>query len=189
MALKVTVKLESRLFQQTAFRKDLEQAVTRAAFALEGEAKVRVQQGNKSGRTYRRGPITAIVGAKRAKEFTLLGLKRARDHGPFKGKNQAKFVVGFKLHRASAPGESPASDSSHLANSIRAKPAKSDQRGVHAQLEVSAAYGLPLEEGAKGTGKKRTGRIAPRPFIAPSLEKIAPEFLANVEQLVAQAVR
>lgn len=183
MALKVTVKLESRLFQQEAFRQDLQQLLTKAAFALEAGAKERIQQGVKSGRTYRRRAIVRVVGVKKAKEFTLLGLKRAR------GGSQSKFVVGFKLHRASAPGESPASETSHLANSIRAKPAKADNAGVRSEVIVGAAYGQGLEEGASGTGRSRTGRILARPFLAPALEEIRPDFLRDVDQVVAKAVR
>jgi hypothetical protein len=183
MALKVTVRLESRLFQREAFRGDLQQVVTKAAFALEAEAKLRIQQGPKTGRAYARRAITRVVGVKRAKELSGLGFKRAR------GGNSAKFVVGFRIHRASAPGESPASDSTHLANSIRAKQATSDARGVHAEMIVGANYGQALEEGASGTGKSRTGRIEARPYVAPALEKITPDFLSDVQSLVEKSTQ
>jgi len=183
MALKVTVKLESRLFQQGAIRSDLQQAVTRAAFGVEKAAKIRVQQGPKTGRTYRRRAIVKIVGAKQARELTRLGFKPARADAPH------KMVVGFRFHRASAPGESPASDSSNLANSIRAKPAKIGADGVSGEVTVGAGYGQGLEEGADGTGKNRTGRIAARPYLAPALKDEEAAFVADVDQVLANAVR
>ena len=183
MPLKVTLKLESRLFQQELVRRDLQQAVTRAAFGVEANAKVRIQQGPKTGRTYRRRPIVKVVGAKQARELTRLGFKPARADAPH------KLVVGFKIHRASAPGESPASDSTNLANSIKGKEAKVTAAGIAGEVIVGAAYGQGLEEGATGTGKKRTGRIEARPYLAPALDHERTTFLADVDQVIANAVR
>ena len=183
MALKVTLKLESRLFQAEAFRRDLQQVVTRAAFGVEANAKVRIQQGAKTGRTYRRRAIVKVVGAKQARELTRLGFKPARADAPH------KMIVGYRIHRASAPGESPASDSTNLANSIQAKPATVTAIGVAGEVRVVAAYGEALETGASGTGRKRTGRIAARPYLAPALSQEESKFVADVDQAVANAVR
>lgn len=172
--VRVRVRLESGLFKQAAFRNSLRRVVTRSAFALEADAKIRIQQGPKTGRVYRRGSIEKVVGARTAKQ---LGLSR----GGTTRSGRQRFVVGSKFHRASAPGQSPASDTTNLANSIVAKPAQSDARGTHSLVTVNANYGAILEHSG--------GYIAKRPFIAPSIKKERPKFLAAVDQLLVVAVK
>ena len=76
---------------------------------------------------------------------------------------------GGKFHQASAPGESPATDLGHLVNSIVA-----DTQHARTQLlgevTVGAEYGSHLEFG--------TVKMAPRPFLAPSIDEIRPAFEA-----------
>jgi HK97 gp10 family phage protein len=70
------------------------------------------------------------------------------------------YNVGNKLHRSSAPGQAPASDSGALANSIKHKKIKNNEFDV----TISSNYAIFLEFG--------TSRIQPRPFIRPGIEKI-----------------
>lgn len=172
MSVRVTVRLESGLFQQAAFRRSLVQIVTRFAFAVESTMKISIQQGSKTGRIYRRGAIKKVVGARTANS---LGLRKAET-----AKGRQKFVVGFGFHRASAPGQAPASDSTHLVNSIKAERATSDARGIHALITVNAKYAAILEHGG--------GYMAARPFVAPAAKKNEPKFQAAVAGLVARAV-
>lgn len=176
--VRVTKRLESGLFNQAAFRRSLIREVTHWSFALEADMKIRIQQGAKTGRVYRRGPIHKMVGARKAREFQAMGLKRSKDFGPFR-KGQQKFVIGFGFHRASAPGQSPASDSSNLVNSIKGERAVVDARGVHALVSINARYAAILEHGG--------GYVAPRPFRAPALRKIDPKFQRGIDALVARA--
>lgn len=166
--IRVHVKLESGLFNQAAFRRSLQQVVTRFTFALESTVKISIQQGPKTGRVYQRRAIRKRVGAKTAQQ---LGLRRSA----------GKFIVGFGFHRASAPGQPPASDTGNLVNSVKGEAATIDARGVHAKLRVNANYGQFLEEG--------TDRMAKRPYIAPAIRKEQPKFIRAVNNVVAQAVR
>jgi len=134
----VTLKLESSIFNQPLFRSQVRTLVTKAALGVEAAAKISIQQSPKTGRIYRRRSILKAVGARQAKAFSAMGLRRA--------KGTSKFIVGAGFHRASAPGEPPATDSSHLANSIVAKPATVDATGIRAEVTVNARYGLMLEQ-------------------------------------------
>ncbi|MBA3243023.1 MAG: hypothetical protein H0T60_17525 [Acidobacteria bacterium] len=165
MAIKVTARLNSRVFQAGALTQALKGVVSRTALEIEREAKLRVKSGPKTGRTYRRGSIKKAVGAKRAREFGQLGLRQSRT-------KPGSFVTGYFFHRASAPGESPADDTGFLANSIRATPAKVDSGGVRAQVIVGARYGRRLEEEMN------------RPYLKPSVEKVRPRFVADVDATI-----
>jgi hypothetical protein len=167
MATKITVNLSSPIFQPGALRQKLTEVVNRTAQSLEGDAKLRVKLGSKTGRTYRRKSIKKVVGAKRAAEFGQLGLRQSRI-------KPGAFVTGYFFHRASAPGESPADDTGFLANSIRATPAQVDANGVRAAVAVGAKYGRRLEEEMN------------RPYLRPAIEKARPQFLADVIQAVEE---
>ncbi len=166
MALKTTVRLGSRIFQQGALRQELTEVVSRTALEVEADVKLRIKQGAKSGRTYRRASIKRVVGEKKAREFKQMGLRRAR------GANAAQFVVGYRIHRASAAGESPADDTGHLANSIRATPARIEGQQVRADVTAGAFYARRLEDELN------------RPFFKPAVEKARPQFVADVNDAV-----
>lgn len=172
MPINVTVKLRSGIFQPGTLRRELKAAVNRTALAIEAEAKLRIKQGPKTGRAYRRASIKRAVGAKREREFRGRGLRHSRTPGA-----EGKFVVGYTIHRASASGESPADDTGHLANSIRATPAQADERGVRASVIVGANYGRRLEEEMN------------RPYLAPAVEQAAPQFFADVNAAVAGTLK
>lgn len=71
---------------------------------------------------------------------------------------------GGKPHRASAPGEPPASDTGTLVNSIQTRHVAE----LESQVVVGAEYGAELEYGRV--------RVAPRPFVRPAARKIAEPF-------------
>lgn len=71
------------------------------------------------------------------------------------------------LHRASAPGESPAPDTRALRGSVFIE---RTERGV--RVGVGMAYGAALEFGTTRAGKSRNVVILPRPFMRPSLEAV-----------------
>lgn len=75
-------------------------------------------------------------------------------------KSGNSYKRGDKVHIASAPGESPASDSGNLNNTIMPMLTANDLQG-----EITLAdYGLYLEFG--------TSKLPSRPFVIPSLEEI-----------------
>lgn len=108
----------------------------------------------KHGRLYRKAPITRTRSRK--------GVK-------------TKVVVGYKVHRASAPGESPAVDLGNLRAGIFADRLGS---GPSAIVGVPAEYGVPLEFGTRDIRK--------RPFIRPALDAIQPAFEADMRNLEAE---
>ena len=76
---------------------------------------------------------------------------------------------GGKSHRASAPGEAPATDTGLLVNSIRS----ASEQGLTWRVSASARYAALLELGSR--------RVAPRPFLAPALESVKASFLKAIE--------
>ena len=77
----------------------------------------------------------------------------------------------YGAHQASAPGESPAIDTSNLANSIGTEAMGGASHMVYAGTE----YALSLEFGSP--------RIAPRPFLGPAASQEEPEFLRDMANL------
>lgn len=96
------------------------------------------------------------------------GVRRAINRGAAKveGTARKKIMRGQKTgrvygkHRASAPGEPPASDTGNLQTSIDID---IDTDGMGASVIAVAAYAAMLEFG--------TSKMAPRPFLHPSLEE------------------
>jgi len=77
----------------------------------------------------------------------------------------------YGAHQASAPGESPAIDTSNLANSIGTEAMGGASHMVYAGTE----YALSLEFGSP--------RVAPRPFLGPAASQEEPEFLRDMADL------
>jgi phage gpG-like protein len=77
-------------------------------------------------------------------------------------------------HRASAPGEMPAVDTSHLSNSIQVERMPD---GVSAAVFTNAEYAEVLEFGG--------ARTEARPFMQPAADDEIPGFEAEVNRLLA----
>jgi HK97 gp10 family phage protein len=106
---------------------------------VEKEAKQSILEGNKSGRTYKRGNV---------------------------------------VHRASAPGEAPASDTGRLVNSIN-----TEVSGLEATVKAGGGivtYAKHLEHG--------TRHIAARPFMFPALEKSKAFIRTRFEQALSKTI-
>lgn len=81
-------------------------------------------------------------------------------------------------HKASAPGEPPATDTGHLVNSITTKYNPSELSG---QVIVGAGYGPYLEFG--------TATMEPRPFLRPALEKASPKFASGLSAAIQKVTK
>jgi len=129
--------------------------VARAAIAVQNEMRRAVLKGPASGRAYRRGTIG-------------------------KTKRGAK---GYKFHRASAPGEAPATDSGNLASHINHVFTSrfSARAGV-----FNVPYASRLEFGGRD---KRGVYIAPRPYLRPALKKQGPKYIEAIKKSVQEALR
>lgn len=68
-----------------------------------------------------------------------------------------------RSHRASAPGEAPASDTGRLLGSLNTE-TRRERDAVVGVVSATAEYALPLELG--------TEKIAARPFMVPSLSEM-----------------
>lgn len=77
----------------------------------------------------------------------------------------------YGKHRASAPGEPPATDTGDLISSIR-----SSIQPTEATIVADEKYAIWLEAG--------TSKMKPRPFFDPTVEKFAPTFAEDLQTLV-----
>lgn len=82
-----------------------------------------------------------------------------------------------RTHRASAPGQPPATDTGRLAGSIRAIESGSPQATVEAQVD----YAIHLEFG--------TRRMAARPFMTPAVESNRERYERGLRELTRKAAR
>ena len=85
-------------------------------------------------------------------------------------------------HRASAPGEAPATDFGVLVGSISTSPS-SDPTEAEARVIVTAEQGAALEFG------REDGSIAARPFIRPAADRIEKGFAQRVSKAVQAGAR
>lgn len=186
--MKSVLTLNNPLWRTQARRAILDKAVQQSGAQLESLIKQKILTGTKSGRLYRRGAIKRKI-AKRDLDF--FRSNRRVFKRTFTGLYLEKTTVGYNIHRASAPGESPASDSGALANSVRAK-----RRGVMSvRVATALAYAAALDNGATINGRSKRTRIAgpfrnrvirPRPFFAVTVEEFSPVFKQNLREAIAE---
>lgn len=100
---------------------------------------------------------------------------RSVQRGPKTGKVYEK-INPRRTHRASAPGQPPATDTGRLANSLKA-----DIQGIRATVFTNLEYAPFLEFG--------TRTIEPRPFLFPALEKERPAWNRRLNAIVDQAAK
>lgn len=98
---------------------------------------------------------------------------RAIQGGPKTGKQYRKYAPK-RMHRASAPGQAPATDTGRLASSIVA-----DITGLTAEVSADVQYAAPLEFG--------TVNMEPRPFLEPALESERSKFEQRLLKLSDEA--
>jgi hypothetical protein len=92
--------------------------------------------------------------------------------GPRSGRLYLKRDYRGKIvHKASAPGEPPATDTGNLANSIGSRMTGRTE----GEVTVTAEYAAALELGS--------AHIAPRPFFAPAVKAEWPGFLAAMKAI------
>ncbi len=98
------------------------------------------------------------------------------------------------FHQASAPGESPASDTGKLAQSGRTR---FDTVNIIGEAIFSTAYAAALEFGTAHTVQAPFGNqnaknafivIKPRPYARVSLEEERPKIIKNIEKLIKRAI-
>ena len=119
-------------------------------------------------RAYGEQARRAVGEAVRATGLEVRGdIQRAILRGPKTGRT---YLRGSVSHRASAPGQPPASDTGTLASSI----VYAVTGQLSAKVETRLPYGAMLEFG--------TQRIEPRPSWTPAVERAGPRLQDRVER-------
>ena len=118
--------------------------------------------------------VRAVV---RATAMRVEGTAKERIQRPPKTGRLYRTYNKRKLHRASAPGESPATDSGTLASRVFHEV---QTGGFEASVFSDVDYAGYLEFG--------TRRMAPRPYLAPALREYADSFLRDLDLAVAGAL-
>lgn len=117
--------------------------------------------------------LNAVV---RGFAFTVEANAKASLLGPRSGNI---YERGTKTHRASAPGEPPATDTNNLRENIASRPVSASVWEVFVRDEAS--YGIALELGAPSR------KLARRPFMEPALRAVGPAFQAAIKRIVEAA--
>jgi len=143
---------------------EINKAVYASAQKVSTEAKKSILDGNKSGRIDNRRRSGSVIGT--AVNFNN-GVVAAE--GSFRG--------GF--HRASAPGEAPASDTGRLVNSINSY-AVGNGEAISVAGRGTVKYATMLEFG--------TSKMAARPFMFPALEKSKAWISARIQDAVRRGI-
>ena len=99
---------------------------------------------------------------------------RSIQSGAKSGKTYKRYNP-TRTHKASAPGEAPASDTGFLVSNIRVK----EQKDV-VQVRSEASYSKFLEYG--------TSKMLPRPFMFPASEKSKPKIAEVLFQKIKQSL-
>lgn len=146
--------------------KELQKSARAATYLTAQEARatmIALMRQPKHGRMYRRGR----VGKRMSKGYRAAGL---RSYMTAKGNEMA--IVGYKTHQASAPGEAPAIDRGHLANSIQVKYTGPMQSAVYSNSEYAAAqeFGRPEIN------------LAARPYMRPAVSAVRDFFFNKMNE-------
>lgn len=105
----------------------------------------------------------------------ITDVRKAIQGPPKTGREYARGVNNDKVHRASAPGEAPATDTGALVNSIYNESRGKYSRAIGSRLD----YAYYLEFG--------TFKMAKRPSWIPAVERAIPKMLKRVEIAIAKA--
>ena len=105
----------------------------------------------------------------------LTDVRKAIQGPPKTGREYPRGKNGDKIHRASAPGEAPATDTGALASSTYHTPVNPLTAAIGSRLD----YAFYLEFG--------TFKMEKRPSWVPAVERAAPRLQKRIERIIAQA--
>ena len=118
----------------------------------------------------------AFEGLQDGADIVVNHAKRLVAKGPKTGRTYKKYRPK-RTHRASAPGEAPATDTGRLLNSIRARTAK---KKLTIEVMAGTKYARWLEYG--------TRRIKPRPFLRRALREKRVEVTEIVQDYIRETI-
>lgn len=120
--------------------------------------------------------VDQVETAMRATAIEVLTDVRKAIQGPPKtGREYPRGANGDKIHRASAPGEAPATDTGALVSSTYFTKVDAMTSAIGSRLE----YAFHLEFG--------TLKMEPRPSWVPAAERAAPRLDKRLRRIIAQA--
>lgn len=161
--MRLSVRVDSNRFAELRrmFESEAARIVLQTGTVIERDSK-QSMRGPKHGNVYHRGAVKKSyrAGSKHLKKYA--GKKAVFSGG------RVSVTVGYKLHRASAPGEAPAIDYGKLVNSIEMVFQRPLLRSI---VFATAAYAIRLEKNLN------------RPFMRPAAENAWPDFLARMKKL------
>lgn len=105
----------------------------------------------------------------------LTDVRKAIQGPPKTGREYPRGKNGSKMHRASAPGQAPATDTGALVSSTYITKVDDLTTAIGSRLE----YAFYLEFG--------TFKMAKRPSWVPAAEKASPRLQKRIERVIAQA--
>jgi hypothetical protein len=105
----------------------------------------------------------------------LTDVRRAIQGPPKTGREYPRGANGDKIHRASAPGEAPATDTGALVSSTYLSRIDADTQAIGSRLD----YAFYLEFG--------TLKMEPRPSWVPAAERAAPRLEKRLRRVIAEA--
>lgn len=139
-----------------------DKVVRATAFEIDRHIKAGMR-GPKTGRSYRRGSIKRT-----GKALAGMGLRTVTT-----ASGKKYYIVGAKLHRASAPGESPAIDTGAYANSWFVRTLGK----MRAIVGTNAEQGRALEYGAPRRN------LLPRPHLRPAVDASRDTFIQRMRAI------
>lgn len=157
IAAKVTYNHIPQIAEQIGPRMGV--VVRKTVLFIERRSK-ELMEGPKSGRVYTRGAITRSAKGRQGKGLIAQGARSRK----------GRVTVGYKYHRASAPGEAPAVDTGVLRGSIQGEMTGRTSGIVFTNL----VYSWVLEFGGR--------RIKARPFFKPASAEGGDFFLQMAQQ-------
>lgn len=167
--MKSVLKLNNPLWRTPERRLILDRAVQQSGAELESRIKQKILSGPKTGRVYRRAAIKKKIARR---DLGFYRSNRQIFRRTFTTLFNEKTTVGYQFHRASKRGESPASDTGGLVNSIRA--VKLGYMSV--RVASSKRYALALD----------SPRGLDRPFFAATVIEYKPIFKQNILEAIRE---
>lgn len=157
--MKIALTISSKIFDDAQVRAILSAVVRTAKLDLESDIKTNLQINAQkaAGKTYRRGRITKAA-SKITKAINLRHFVTA--------KGNERAIIGYKFHRASAKGQSPATDTGGLIGSVAGR----DLAELRARVSVGKKYGAILDDPTKLN----------RPFFKVRVDLFRPNFKQRV---------
>jgi hypothetical protein len=137
---------------------DIEKWQQELAYRIVDESRRIMDESTPRGRVYRRGSIKG----RRTKQGIVAGLRES---------GKTRMIVGYRIHRASAPGQPPAEDSGKTYRDITVR--RMSKGTYRVRFGGAAGYlefGTYARSSRGGSMGPHRGGMLARPYIIPAIE-------------------